>query len=312
MPRVTVLMNCLNGEGLVGEAIRSVYAQTYQDWEIVFWDNASVDKTAEIAKSFDNRLRYFRSQDTVPLGQAREWALEQAKGEWVTILDHDDAFLPQNLERQIGAIGTGGYTLSYSGYREVDERDRFLRDVLPRNRSGELLHQLLVDFEINIAAVMMRRAHLRQLETKTIQSFKMAEDYYLYLSLAARGQVCVVPEVLVKYRQVSSSWSEKALDRHAVEFHQTLDQLERDIPGITERYKEGFAHARAHAEYARAKYLMDSGRFAEARKVMRRIQPFRRAYGVLHAVSYIPPLWVLIHKRSVKAKLTHMLIGGRS
>ncbi len=310
MPKITVLMNCLNGEGLVAEAIESVYAQTYSDWEIVFWDNASTDGTAVIAKKFDDRLRYFRSDETVPLGKAREWALAQAQGEWITILDHDDSFLSQNLEHQMAAIGSEDYAMSYCGYREIDERNRFLRAVLPRNKSGWLMQALLVDFEINIATVLMRRAYLQQLRMETIKSFKMAEDYYLYLSLAARGRVCVIPEVLVNYRQVSSSWSEKALDRHAVEFHETLDQLERDLPGITERYREGFVHARAHAEYARAKYLMSVGRHSEARDLMASIRQMRRAYSILHAVSHVPPLWALIYKRSVKAKLTHLLMGS--
>src|SRR5579872_5126942 len=105
MPKVTVIMNCLNGENFVRQAIQSVYDQTYKDWEIVFWDNASTDATAAIAKSFsDGRLRYFRSEKTVPLGQARQWALTEARGDWVAILDHDDALLPHRLERQIAEL----------------------------------------------------------------------------------------------------------------------------------------------------------------------------------------------------------------
>src|ERR1700679_734154 len=110
-------MNCLNGERLVRNAIESVYAQTFPDWEIVFWDNASTDGTAAIAKSFDDgRLHYFRSEATVPLGQARQWAIAQATGQWVTILDYDDAFLPPFFERHMAAIGAGDYTMSYCGH----------------------------------------------------------------------------------------------------------------------------------------------------------------------------------------------------
>ncbi|HZY30567.1 MAG TPA: glycosyltransferase, partial [Candidatus Methylomirabilis sp.] len=62
-PRVSVIMNCLNGERYLREAMDSVFAQTYTDWEIVFWDNASTDASAEIAKGYGDRVRYFRSEE---------------------------------------------------------------------------------------------------------------------------------------------------------------------------------------------------------------------------------------------------------
>ena len=52
-PTVSVIMNCLNSAMYLREAIDSVYSQTYDDWEIIFWDNASTDKSAEVAKSYD-------------------------------------------------------------------------------------------------------------------------------------------------------------------------------------------------------------------------------------------------------------------
>ena len=311
MPKVSIIMNCLNGENFVRQAIQSVYDQTYQDWELVFWDNASTDSTPDIAKSFDDgRLRYFRSAETVPLGKARQWAMAEARGEWVAILDHDDLFLPPRLQRQMEELAKGDYVFSYTGYREINEKGELLRTVVPRHRSGNLFDALLVDFEINIATVMMRRDVLGQLEMETIASFRMAEDYYLYLGMAARGAVCVLPDVLVTYRQVSASWTEKALHLHAVEFHATLDQLERDMPGITARHASGFAAARAHADYAKAKNEMHQGRHAEGRRLMGSIRHERKAYAVLHVISFFPWLWKLLHQRELKARLTSLLLGA--
>jgi glycosyltransferase involved in cell wall biosynthesis len=310
MPKVSVIINCLNGENYVREAIQSVYDQTYPDWEIIFWDNASNDRTAEIAKSFDDgRLHYFCSQETVPLGQARQWAMAKASGEWLAILDHDDMFLPLRLERQLAELEKDDYVLSYAGYREIDEYGHLLRSVLPYHRSGRIFNDLLVDFEINIATVMMRRDALSQLKMETIASFLMAEDYYLYLGLAVRGVVCVVPEVLVTYRQVSASWTERALHRHAIEFHETLDQLENDMPGITARYRQGFIVARARAEYARAKYEMSNGEYTAARARLWNIHSIRRAYAILFLVSFWPSAWRMIHGRALKARLTNIFLG---
>ena len=52
-PTVSVIINCFNGEKYLHEAINSIYRQTYQDWEIIFWDNQSTDDSAKIAQSFD-------------------------------------------------------------------------------------------------------------------------------------------------------------------------------------------------------------------------------------------------------------------
>ena len=82
-PLVSVIMNCLNSEKYLREAIDSVYAQSYRNWEIVFWDNASNDSSAEIAWSYrDGRLRYFRGETTVPLGHARNLALKHLFGQF--------------------------------------------------------------------------------------------------------------------------------------------------------------------------------------------------------------------------------------
>ena len=59
-PLVSVIMNCHNGDKYLEEAIKSVIKQTYKNWEIIFWDNNSTDKSAEIVNSFkDDRIKYF-------------------------------------------------------------------------------------------------------------------------------------------------------------------------------------------------------------------------------------------------------------
>ena len=59
-PLVSVIMNCFNGEEYLREAVNSVIKQNYKNWEIIFWDNQSTDKSAEIFKSYkDKRLKYY-------------------------------------------------------------------------------------------------------------------------------------------------------------------------------------------------------------------------------------------------------------
>ena len=63
LPLVSVVMNCHNGSIYLQKSINSIYKQTYRNWEIIFWDNASDDDSASIAKSFDSKLKYFFSKE---------------------------------------------------------------------------------------------------------------------------------------------------------------------------------------------------------------------------------------------------------
>ena len=100
-PKVSIIMNCLNGEQYLKQALDSVFEQTYDDWEVIFWDNASTDKSATIAKSYGERVRYFKSSVTHPLGKARNLAMKEAMGDFIAFLDCDDIWLPRKLEKQM-------------------------------------------------------------------------------------------------------------------------------------------------------------------------------------------------------------------
>ena len=86
-PLVSVIMNCYNGDRFLRKAIDSVYCQTYDNWEIIFWDNASTDSSTAIAKSYDKKIKYFKSFETTLLGEARVKATEKAKGDYFKSLN---------------------------------------------------------------------------------------------------------------------------------------------------------------------------------------------------------------------------------
>ena len=99
-------MNCRNGEEYLREAIDSIYTQDYKNWEIIFWDNASTDNSASIAKCYDKKLRYFKSDNDLTLGAARNLAMAEARGEYLTFLDCDDIWFPEKLKKQTLLLDT--------------------------------------------------------------------------------------------------------------------------------------------------------------------------------------------------------------
>jgi glycosyltransferase involved in cell wall biosynthesis len=309
MPKVSVVMNVLNGERFVRQAIQSVYDQTFRDWEILFWDNASTDKTAEIAKSFDGRLRYFRSVETVPLGEARRRAMQHAQGEWIAFVDHDDICVPHRFERQLTTVGNSDFVLCYGGMREINFNGKRLRDVLPRHRSGDAFAPLLTHFEANLQTSMLRRSVLERYHLEFDPTYTMFEDFNLFMRLAAKGPTCVVPEVLCFCRVMSGSASDKSLANHARERFATLDQLRAENPGIERRYPRAFHDAEVRGYYYRARYEFESGRAADGRKTMRKIAGEAPVYAALYLLSFFPGLWRRAHKRGTKTRLTGWLIN---
>lgn len=203
MPRLSVIMNCLNSAKYLREAIESVYAQTFTDWEIIFWDNDSTDNSAEIAKSYDWRMRYFKSDTTYPLGMARNLAIEKAKGEYIAFLDCDDAWLSDKLERQISLLDSNpvcGFV--YSDAYRVDERGKaftkFSDDItFPR---GRVFYELLYDCPISaFSSVVVRKKALDKTGFFN-PKYNICEDYDLFLRIAESFEVDFCPQALLRYR----------------------------------------------------------------------------------------------------------------
>ncbi len=112
-PAVSVLMPAYRAEAYVDEAVRSVLAQTFDDWEIVAVDDASPDRSGEILAGWaarDPRIRFFRNDQN--LGMTGNWnrCLAEARGELVLKLDADDVLRPKTLEVLVAAMREPGVT----------------------------------------------------------------------------------------------------------------------------------------------------------------------------------------------------------
>ncbi|MEP6593239.1 MAG: glycosyltransferase family 2 protein, partial [Acidobacteriota bacterium] len=157
-PLVSVIINCFNGERYLRQAMDSIAAQRHPQWEIVFWDNGSIDGSADIARSYGSQVRYFRATETTPLGAARNLALQQARGDYVAFLDCDDVWMPETLSTLVSAMEGAPWAACYGGIIRMDALGRDLGAWLPVARQGDLLGPLLTEFDINVPAVLVRRA----------------------------------------------------------------------------------------------------------------------------------------------------------
>ena len=99
---VSIIINCFNGEKYLNEALVSVLSQSYNNWEVIFWDNQSNDSSASIFKSFkDKRFKYFYADSHTSLYKARNLAIEKSKGDFIAFLDTDDLWDQNKLKLQM-------------------------------------------------------------------------------------------------------------------------------------------------------------------------------------------------------------------
>jgi len=203
-PLVSIIMNCYNSDRFLNEAIDSVYAQTYTNWEIIFWDNASTDNSAQIAKSYDNKIKYFLADETTPLGEARVLAVQQAKGDYLAFLDCDDLWLPKKLEQQMDIFmqNHDGPALVYGRceffYSDRDKKSYLLRDgqTLPE---GKVFRPLAQDNFIPFLSAVVD--HEKYVECGGFPShLKHSPDYWLFIHLAKKYRIRALQDVCCRHR----------------------------------------------------------------------------------------------------------------
>ncbi len=297
MPLVSVIMNCYNCETYLKEAIDSVYAQTYPNWEIIFWDNASTDRSAEIALSYDDRLRYFRGSETVLLGAARNKAVEQARGELIAFLDCDDIWMQYTLTKLVKAITSGEYALAYGGVEKIDENGDIFGYYVPTYSSGNLLGELLVQFDINVPATILNKRFLKASGLTFDPSVKASEEYCLFMQLAAKHLFCVIHETVAKYRVHTDSLTNKTVSKWAEERVYTLDLLQKQNPNISVLYRKELREAYARAFYYKARYYFTLGDRRKARKELRKVAFVNYKYFFLFCFTFFPNVvWHHLHK----------------
>lgn len=150
---VSVVMIFLNGEPFITEAIESVIAQVYTNWELILVDDGSTDDSSSIAKEYAKRypgkIRYLEHPGHANRGKSasRNLGVTQAHGEYIALLDADDVYLPEKLERQVAILeqypdagmvyGITRYWYSWTKKSEDANRDWFSKlGVTPRSIIG--------------------------------------------------------------------------------------------------------------------------------------------------------------------------------
>ena len=285
---VSIIMNCYNSERFLKEAIDSIYAQSFDDWEIIFWDNLSTDRSASIAKSYDTKLKYYLADKHTDLGEARNQALSKAKGKYIAFLDCDDMYFPHKLSLQVEFLENNDFALVYSGVIHIKENGETLRKTSPQNNSGYVFSNLLRHYEINMQSVILKKSILDDSGLVFDDYLKYCPDYNLFMQIAAQYNVGVIKEPLVFYRVSSNSLSRHTFDIVSYEMKLTLDKLFTSSPELRKKYKNSVDAAYSKLNYYDAVAMIYKSNFVLARKKLKKIVFKRWEYLTLYLILYLP------------------------
>ena len=214
MPKVSVIIPVYNGAKFIKDAIESVLAQTYKDYEIIVVNDGSTDNTEEVLRPYIEKglIRYFY-QENQGSANARNKAIAEAKGEYIAWLDQDDVWLPHRLEKTVkvmekdkGVVVVGGWFL------DIDEDGR------PKGcnwfiNPGVVNNRLKDGNAVASSSSLIRRSVIIENDEWFDQSFWPRDDYHMWVRLAKYGKVVVIPDILYLYRHHENQNIRKYLER---------------------------------------------------------------------------------------------------
>ena len=272
-PSVSVIIPTYNRADYLQEAVLSVLAQTSPAQEIVIVDDGSTDHTPEVVAALRQAgapIVYLQEAHCNRLGVLRNRAIAASQGEWLALLDSDDRWVPQRLERQWAAwAAQPEVELAFCNVQQFDGRGLFPQPYLPpqADYSGPVLGALLEEPLAVPSALMITRAAYDRVGG--FADRRINEDYELTLRIAAISRASYVPQVLVHMRSHGGSRSqahnELAMSEYLAVVTAFLRQHPHRPPSVRARARRGLANV--HVKLVRL-YLAAGQRGAARRHLV--------------------------------------------
>lgn len=196
-PLISVIINCFNGEKFLNKCVHSVLNQTYSNFEIIFFDNNSTDKSLNLIKSIKSRkIRVFKSKKKIKLYHARNKALKLSKGKFVSILDIDDTWHKNKLKKQINKICRENTEIIYSNYWVINRSKKIFSNKKLPNKN--MTFEILNNYPICISTVLFKKKIFLKLKGFN-KNFEIIGDYDFFYKASKKYKFSVLQEPLTNY-----------------------------------------------------------------------------------------------------------------
>lgn len=229
-PLVSVIINCYNGEKYLRECLNSIVAQTYQNWEIIFWDNLSNDRSKLILDEYSNyNINYFKSENYLELYKARNFAIEKTSGKYICFLDVDDFWIKEKLDYQVKFLEENeNFQMVYSNYFTFDQKKNlfFIQNdfELP---NGKITSNLLKNYTIGILTTCIRKNVFK--DNSFNDKYEIIGDFDFFIKLSKKINIGCIQKPLANYRIHEKNYSKKKINLYISELSDWLKKNAKEF-----------------------------------------------------------------------------------
>ena len=221
-PRVSIAMPVYNGERFMAQAVDSMLAQTYEDFELIIVDNCSTDRTEELSRDYvarDRRVRYVRNERNIGGPANFRRSFELCSGEYHKWSTADDYWAPTIVEKGVALLDADPeLVLAFSRTKVVDADGNLIRDYddhlhLMQDSPSSRFRRVLETTSLCHAQLgILRRSVM--LKTQLMGS-ELASDIRFVAEMSLYGKFAVIPEYLFyrRFHQDASSWDRENMER---------------------------------------------------------------------------------------------------
>ena len=215
-PLISVLMPAYNSELYIAEAIESILNQSYQNIELIIFDDGSSDNTRQVIQSFnDPRIVKILSDQNYGVVRARNDMIDRASGQYIALMDADDIADRTRLEKQLRSLEGGECDLCGSAQWVLDEASGKIKKSKDKFTDADLRSLLSVYCGLCNSAMMGKAEIFKRFKYDT--NILTSEDYYLWVVMAAAGyRFLNLKERLITYRRYPAQTSSVHLDKFRI------------------------------------------------------------------------------------------------
>ncbi len=302
-PTVSVIIPAHNSSRFIKKTIESVINQTYEDWELVVVDDGSQDNTEEIVRSLcvtNKRIKYFSQDNFGAPSRPTNRGIREGRGDYIAILQHDDEWLPEKLEKQIilmnTATGKDADFIGCDAFIVNDTKKSEARSILcvPERRE-DFLYALLSSNILPYPSAMLIRKRVFENFGYFDEEFNMADDWEMWIRLAAQGvSFASIHEPLFKYHIHGTNITKTIATGKMIK---DLEYLAIKHESLYSRYPRARSRMMAYL----GKLYADDGELTRAQSILKQAIVLDRANWKAYVTLLISSLGIKTYRRAASA-----------
>ena len=237
-PKISVIVNCLNGSKFVEKCLKNILNQTYKDIEIIFWDNNSTDNSFNIANKINSKkIKIFKSRQTDKLYSARNKAIKRSKGEYLAFLDIDDFWYKSKLKEQVEKLKITKADLVFTEYINLKNekrtriRSRFIH-------GKDFIKEILIYMPISISTILVKKKSAKAIGYFN-EKYEIIGDLDFYFRFCQKYKISSIDKPLAQYLIHGENFSLKKMLLRVREIRHWLNNLSNKHKIV---YKEEIKH----------------------------------------------------------------------